>query len=439
MASVKFVKPAGQQLNGPTTVISKTIQDMPSNGIMVIGIAGEGSDQVKKVGPNDPSTATVEEIGKDASSRVRWFQFTGKRACKVLVDAIGADGTVVDTFQLVIKAPAQINLPKASGPMEFEFEPDDPSRPSQSNLRVYTPRNEADYIENQVYAVGFGIYLFGCHVYCKNLDLPVLVPDSHINFMVSKAEPIDTNIYPNLASADAAIRAAPSAPAGVTRYAFYRGAGGALIVPTVFSPATTPVTIQTLLTARALLADEVQNDLTVLALSIVVGVVLRTILTRLVRVGSKSADPLAGEPPPLRIRRAIGRLRNTAQDLLGKNPIRTSEVLTEPMTYRHSITADIPGVSYARIEQGGSMRFSTGANAHYGEGVYAWHPGQTKIGTYIDIQVPAGTGVETIKVDGQSFVRMVPPEGNVLPVKIVGTNMPESQINLGRQVLKGGK
>lgn len=92
---------------------------------------------------------------------------------------------------------------------------------------------------------------------------------------MANAVSIDTTIYADRASADAAIQAAPATPSGTTRYAFYRGAGGALIVPTVFSPATTPRTIQTLLTARTLLADEVQKELVILALSIVGGLVLK--------------------------------------------------------------------------------------------------------------------------------------------------------------------
>jgi hypothetical protein len=435
MASVKFVKPAGKQLSGPTTLISRTIQNMPGNGILIIGISAENGDKLR-VGPNDPSAAAIEDIGSDSGSHVRWFQLTGKRAGNVMVEARGGDGSVVDYFQVVTKVPAAVNLPKASGPMEFEFEADDPARPGQINMRVYTPRNEADYIENQLYAVGFGIYLFGCHLYCKNLQMPILLPDSYIDFTVSKAEPIDTTIYPDRASADAAILAAPAAANGITRYAFYRGAGGAVIVPTIFSPATTPVTIQTLLTARALLADEVQKELIVLAISMVGGMILKSILTRIVRIGSKTADPIPGEPPPLRIKPAMSRLQNTATNLQGKDVIRTAEVLTQPKTFRHTITADVPGVSYARIEQEGALRLSTGSKAHYGEGVYAWQPGQTGVGNYIDVQVPPGTGVETIKVGNQSWVRMVPPEGNVLPVKIVGTNMPQSQIDMGRQLLK---
>jgi hypothetical protein len=434
MASAKFVKPAGDKLSGPTTLISKTVQNMPGNGILIVGVSSENGDKLR-VGPNDPSAASIEEVGRDTASNVRWFQLAGKRAANVMVEARGGDGSVVDYFQLVIKAAHTFDLPKASGPMEFEFDADDPSKPGQLNLRVYTPANEADYIENQLHAVGYGIYLFGCHLYCKNLQMPVLLPDSHIDFTVSKAQAIDTQIYSDRAAADAAILSAPAAAEGVTRFAYYRGAGGAIIVPTVFSPATTPITIQTLLTARSLLADEVQKELIVLAISMVGGLVLKTILTRIVRVGSKSADPVPGQPAPLRIKPAMARLQNTAKNLQGKEVIRTSEVLTEPKTYRQTITGDLPPVNYARIEKEGALRISTGAKAHYGEGVYAWHPNQTGVGTYIDVQVPVGTGVETLKVGNQSWVRMLPPEGNVLPVKIVGTNMPQSQIDLGRKLL----
>lgn len=301
---------------------------------------------------------------------------------------------------------------------------------------MYNPRYELDYIENQLHSVGYGIYLFGCHLYCKNLQMPVLLPDSHIDFTLSKAEPIDTTIYPDRSAADAAILAAPAAANGVPRYAFYRGAGGALIVPTIFSPATTPITIQTLLTARSLLADEMQNEFVVLAIGMVGGMILKSILTRLVRVGSKTAEPNPGQPAPLRIKPAMARLQNTALNVQGKDVGRSAEVLTAPKTFRHTLTADVPYTSYANIEKEGALRFSKGDKAHYGEGVYAWHAGQTGVGTYIDIEVAAGTGVETLKVGGQSWVRMVPPEGNVLPVKIVGTNMPQSQIDMGRALIR---
>jgi hypothetical protein len=130
---------------------------------------------------------------------------------------------------------------------------------------------------------------------------------------------------------------------------------------------------------------------------------------------------------------AVSRLRNTAVDLQNKNPLRTYDVLASPKQFRHSLTADIKPASFAQIEKEGSMRFSTGAEAHYGEGVYAWEAGKQGVGTYSDIQVPAGTGVETIEVEGSRWVRMLPPGGNRLPVKIVGTNLAQDLIAWARK------
>lgn len=136
MASAKFVKPAGQKLSGPTTLISGTIQNLPGNGVMIVGISTVEGGEILRVGPNDPSAAAIEDIGNDSASRVRWFQLTGKRAGNVMVEARGGDGSVVDYFQLVTKNPPPVNLRKASGSLEFEFEPDDPAKPGQINMRV---------------------------------------------------------------------------------------------------------------------------------------------------------------------------------------------------------------------------------------------------------------------------------------------------------------
>lgn len=319
--------------------------------------------------------------------------------------------------------------------IEFEIEPDDPKKPGQINLRITTPRDHADYVERRLTAVGYGIYLGGCHLYCTKLSMPVFLPDSDIDFTAAKATAINDTIYADRASADKALRAAPTPAGGPARYAYYWGAGGALVVPTVFSPATTPCTIQTLLTARQLLAKDVEQQLTILALTMVGGAVLKTLAARLVRVGQGKAEPRAGSPPRPPLDPAEERLLSTQSNLLNQEVVRSGTVLTRPQVFRHTLTADVPAVSYARIEQEGCLRLSTGAKAHYGEGVYAWQAGAKGVGTYIDIQVAPGTAVETIQVKGQTFVRLLPAKGNSLPVKIVGTNMSPQQIAFGRKVL----
>ena len=105
-------------------------------------------------------------------------------------------------------------------------------------------------------------------------------------------------------------------------------------------------------------------------------------------------------------------MRNTADDLQNKNPVRSAEALSSPRVYRHQLTADVPPASYANIEKERSLILSDGANAHYGTGVYAWPAGKPMNRPYIDIEVPAGTGVETLDFGNSNWVRLMPPNGD---------------------------
>ncbi|WP_159726055.1 hypothetical protein [Methylosinus sp. Ce-a6] len=147
------------------------------------------------------------------------------------------------------------------------------------------------------------------------------------------------------------------------------------------------------------------------------------------RAARKAAETAASNP-------AIARLMKTAVDLQGKNPVRTVELLTSSRVFRHTLTSELKGVAYARIEMEGSLRLSTGMAAHYGEGVYAWHAGASGVGTYIDIEIAAGAAVETLKVGAQSWVRIVPAQGSVLSVRIVGTNLATEAIEMGRKLVR---
>jgi hypothetical protein len=79
---------------------------------------------------------------------------------------------------------------------------------------------------------------------------------------------------------------------------FYRGAGGAIVAPTVFSPATTPRLIETAQRARRELAQQVQRELVVLAITLVGGLALRAIINRIARIGSTRAEPPRAIVPP---------------------------------------------------------------------------------------------------------------------------------------------
>jgi hypothetical protein len=135
--------------------------------------------------------------------------------------------------------------------------------------------------------------------------------------------------------------------------------------------------------------------------------------------------------------RVLTRLAETAGNLQNQVVKRSSEVLKAPKVFRQTITADVPPAAYANIENERALRLSTGAKAHYGERAYAWLRGQTGVGIYIEVEVAAGTGVETLNVNGQTFVRMLPAEGNLVRVRIVGTNLTPDQIALGRRLVAG--
>lgn len=133
---------------------------------------------------------------------------------------------------------------------------------------------------------------------------------------------------------------------------------------------------------------------------------------------------------------AVARAMRTQANLQGLKVTRSVQLIEQPTVFRHTITGDVPAVNLVRIQQEGSLRFSTGAKAHYGEGVYAWRANASGIGRrYIDIEVPPGTAAELIQTPSGSWYRLVSPEGNTLPVRVVGHNFTDAEVAFGRQVL----
>ena len=116
--------------------------------------------------------------------------------------------------------------------------------------------------------------------------MPVLVPEHLVDLGLTRAESLNVTIYPDRDTALAALADSASASAH-PRYAHYRGAGGALIVPTLFSPATTPRIAQTMLEVRTHLAQSTQRELKVLLLTLSGTKVLQGVFSRVLRVSSE--------------------------------------------------------------------------------------------------------------------------------------------------------
>jgi hypothetical protein len=184
------------------------------------------------------------------------------------------------------------------GPVDVDFEEPAPQQAEQLRQRgIQLPRGSQgltdlrahrDFVDLRVTAVGFGITAGGYLLYCEGLELPVLVPESQVDLGLTNVAPLNTAIYPDRATALAGT-AAGNPGAGHTGYAYYRGAGAALIVPTVFSPATTPRIARTMLEVRKHLSETTQRELKVLLLSLTGTKVLQGAFSRVVRVNSEPA------------------------------------------------------------------------------------------------------------------------------------------------------
>jgi len=163
----------------------------------------------------------------------------------------------------------------------------------RGSLGLADPRAHRDFVEWRVTAVGFGLSAGGYLLYCEGLALPVLVPESHVDLSLARVQPLDASIYPDR---DTALEAVEDGAAGAaSRYAYYRGADGALVVPTVFSPATTPRIARTMLQVRQQLAESTQRELKVLLLNLSGTRLLQGLFSRAVRV---RAEPIASPPAP---------------------------------------------------------------------------------------------------------------------------------------------
>ena len=175
----------------------------------------------------------------------------------------------------------------------LEFDTDAPARPGQINLKRSNPRDDPRYIDRAVTAVGYSIYIGGYHVFCADLNMPVFVPESMVDPSMGAVREASNQIYDNVEEARSTAAAIDPQP-GV---AYFMGAGGTLVVPTVICPATAPRLVATMLEARKMLSKAVAEELSVLATSLVGGMVVRAVISRIVGVKRGNKLPPQTEEP----------------------------------------------------------------------------------------------------------------------------------------------
>jgi hypothetical protein len=158
------------------------------------------------------------------------------------------------------------------------------------------PGNHSDFIDNRLSAVGFGIYVGGYHLYVTGVALPVLLPNALVDLSLCPASAIGPEIYDSLDAAKEAVRKASPLAAGspvdTVRFAYWRGYGG-LILPSVFSNVTAPRTMATARLAMSDLAQQVEREMSAMALSLLGARILSAAYSRLVRaVNSWGEQPV---------------------------------------------------------------------------------------------------------------------------------------------------
>jgi hypothetical protein len=128
------------------------------------------------------------------------------------------------------------------------------------------------------------------------------------------------------------------------------------------------------------------------------------------------------------------RLASTSANLLSKQVTRTTTTLTAPTVVRHSMGGKVPAITYNGIQTSGGLKVSTGGTAQFGTGAYAWPKNTQGVAPYVDIEIPAGVAVETITSGNQTFYRMMPAQGDVVPGKIVGTSLTNDQVAIAKKL-----
>lgn len=125
------------------------------------------------------------------------------------------------------------------------------------------------------------------------------------------------------------------------------------------------------------------------------------------------------------------RLLSTRRNVNDYDVIRIPGILAGPQEFRQTLhSSPIPPLAYCGIERRG-LRISTNpATAQWGDGAYVWPAGLCfSTMPWVDIEAPAGTMIEELRVNGQNpFYRLLPLVGQFIPVRILGTNIPEQLI-----------
>jgi hypothetical protein len=265
----------------------------------------EASDRVNGAATTRVRTPILDRQFRAALDGARWqdaAQCLSQLSDQDVFQRIsGLDTPQLHELQAAAQQGGHQNLLKIIAPVlsralgagdSFDMDTDGP--PGEINLRRSRVRDEATYIDNVVHQVMVGIYLPGYFLYCEGQELPIVVPWEYVKYTAVATPDVDDNVYPNRDAALAAVgAAAKSGPPGTLPIAHYRAAGG-LTAPTMFSWGTTPRIMGMLQDAMGRLQDEVQSELTVMAILLAAQVVAGFASAAFARSGPRSGRQAKG-------------------------------------------------------------------------------------------------------------------------------------------------
>ena len=139
------------------------------------------------------------------------------------------------------------------------------------------PATNSDFVDKRIDAAGVGLSGKDFILFIDGKDEPIDLPFSFIDFGGTKLVPVDNKIYPNRDQAMASVAAS-----GPGKFAYYRAAH-ALVVPTTFSSATAPETMNLLSAAQSKLkafAKEVTDTLVISVLTLAASAMIKIGISR---------------------------------------------------------------------------------------------------------------------------------------------------------------
>jgi hypothetical protein len=288
----------------------------------------------------------------------------------------------------------ELMLPKVEGASETDLELD----PTTGEWVQSDPKTHKRYVDRVFSAVAYGILPDGYYVYCEGMELPIMVPENIVDFQLASAESERSKIFDSFSEA----KAAANDSAGRRRVAYFWGAGGAVVSPTIIGPATTPELYSSIISVRNLRDQFV--SVMVPAITVAIGMIGGP--TPMTVNGKQGAGRIAarrGGNEPARINPKVPNVSTVVRPRAGRQQLQ--EIVSNPMDHLTFRTRD------SDVASKKSLAFTGDTNPLAPQGIYACRgTGNKGYGPYgVTVKV-SKVSVRTVPGKADEFVIVSPIE-----------------------------